>query len=369
MPRVDMREAFFIMETIVAMAVISIISWIFSDYSTKRQQQKEFQQQQMLQEDQQQFTAEQADLAYERNKASSVFEDMTVNAGFNPNLAAAAIMGTGNNSPATAMSSPGAPTVNSAISALSSMMGQSGQNLYDMFKQHAEIQNLNADTNKKEVEAGLLPRDYQLRALSTEAQIKVWDKSVEKMSQDMKLTEQQTELVKQQNMFYGRKTEAEITALQEQANKAIADAALSYEKINTEKAQQVELGARAGLESAQIEVAHQQAELVDAQTEGQKVANDRQKIAKDFEVATGNIPLTVDGEKYVQNLISQGKFEEAKQFYNCVFASALNQAVGSSYAKDTYKIRIPFFEHTSPYLGGNPTGHFVAPIWNPQPTR
>lgn len=357
------------------MAVISIISWILSDYSTKRQQQKEYQQQQALQEDQQEFTAEQADLAYERNKASSVFEDMTVNAGFNPNLAAASIMGTGNNSPATAMSSPGAPTVNSAIGALSSMMGQSGQNLYDMFKQNAEINNLNADTNKKEVEAGLLPRDFQLRSLSTEAQIRVWDKSVEKMAEEMKLTEQETELVKQQNMFYGRKTEAEIKALEEQANKAIAEASLAYEKINTEKAQQVELGARAGLERAETEVAYQQAYNLEVQTEGQKIANDRQQIAKDFEVATGNIPLTVDGEKYVQNLIREGKFEEAKQFYNCVFASALNQAVANT-AGNTDQISFgpPWLNYS---LKGNPWTSFkggqgtilAAPYWNPQPQR
>lgn len=353
------------------MAIMTVLTTAISYAATKYQQDSEFKQQQDLQENAQQFQTEREDINFERNSYSGQMQQM-LDAGFNPNLAAASLLGGNNVAAAGSDSSPVAPTTNSAIGALQNMFGQGGQNLYDMFKNNAEIQNIEADTNKKEVETGLMPRDYQLRSLSTIKQLEVWDASIERTKAAQHLDEEQTKLLKQQNLYYGRMSEAQIKAYQAQAADAYADSMLKLEQINTEEAKQRELNTQAGLNVANTKLAHAETILVGTQNSTEYYRSESARIAQEFEKRLGDIPLTADGQKYVQGLVIKGDIDGINNFYQNIFATALNQQAGNDYGKAP-SIGLPFGMFSMPYLGGKePTTryNYNLPYWNPyQMTR
>lgn len=309
------------MDPLTMMFLFSVLPSIFGLGSSLVQQGHEYSAQNKLLEKQQQFQAEREDVAWERSRPGQIYQDY-VDLGFNPNLAAQAVMG-GNAESASTSGSPSAPTVNSAIDAISRSLGDMGTNSLDAYLKRAQADNLDANTNKTEVEAGLLPRDYQLRAMSTDAQIAVWNKSVEKMSSEIGYTDEQKKLVEQQNMYYGRMSEAQIQVYQSEVSSNIAEARLALEKINTEQKSQEVMDADIALKHA--ETAHEYAE-----TELTSEKTERERIAKDFEVKIGNIPLTADGKQYVMKLANEGKYDEIQQYYDCIFMSSMNQTLGAA---------------------------------------
>lgn len=356
------------MESIAIMAAISIISTLFNAYASRQQQSREFEQQQQLLSQQQNFQSQREDLLFQRNSVPEQFQQM-LDSGFNPILAASSIMGGNGTAAASSDTSPSAPTTNSAIGALSNMIGQGGQNLYDILRNNAEIQNIEADTSKKEVETGLLPRDYQLRMLSVTKQLEVWDASIERTKAAQHLDEEQTKLLQQQNIYYGRMAEAQIKAYQAQAADAYADSMLKLEQINTEEAKQRELNTQSGLNVANTELAHAETILVGTQNSTEYYRSESARIAQEFEKSLGDIPLTADARKYVQGLIRKGDIDGVNNFYQDIFATALNQQAGTEFGSMP-KAGFPFgILGNVPLYGYNKGYQGNLPFWNPYSRR
>lgn len=360
------------MSELAIMAIISVITTAISYAATKYQQDSEFSQQKQLQEGAQLFQSEREDINFERNSYAGQMQQM-LDAGFNPNLAASSLLGGNSVAAAGSDSSPAAPTTNSAIGALQSMLGQGGQNLYDMWKNNAEIKNIEANTDKTEVETGLLPRDYMLRNLSVTKQLEVWDASIKRTAAAQHLDEEQTRLLSQQNLYYGRMAESQIKSYEAQVAQAYADAKLSLEKINTEKSKQRELDTQAGLNVANTELAHDQSVYVSNLASTEYYKSESARIAQEFEKKLGGIPLTADGKKHVQKLIADGDIEGINNFYQDVFTTALNQQAGNEYGTMP-KAGVPFGILSSLPLRGYQRSllenNYNLPYWNPyQMTR
>lgn len=355
------------MDPLTMMIISSILTTGFGLLKTNFQQYKEFGQQQQLLNEEQDFTREREDLAYQRSLPSTQMQNF-LDAGFNGNLAANAVLG-GNGTTASVTGSPQAPTVSSAMNALQSMIGRGGQNLYDAMLKQAEIKNIQANTNKTEVEAGLMPRDYEIRRESADAQIKFWNQSVHKMAFEVGLTQEQTKLVEQQNLYYGRKSEAELDVLKETKNKLIADAKLANEQAKTQENVRQELNARVQLEGQQAAYYDASTGLVNQEAAGQMLENEGKAIDLNW-IEQHNLPLTVDAQKYLVGLLNKCEYDEANKFLDAIFQSALNQEYAGQVATPKYNIGLPFgiYGHRDFGIGQNSQfdGVQSIPFWNPQ---
>lgn len=353
------------MSELAIMAMISVVSGIINYYVTNKQSDKEFGRQQLLQEDAQQFQADREDIMFERNNIPSQYQQM-LDSGFNPILAANSIMGGNGVAAASSDSAPSAPTTNSAINALSSMISQSGKNLYDALKDQAEIKNIQANTDMMQVQTGIMPRDFNLRQLSTTKQLEVWDASIKRTQAAEKLDDAQAALIRQQNLYYGRMAEAQIQAYESQVADNFASASLKLEQINTEKAKQTELGTQSALNLSEISVNVDEKILLQNQSAEAYYKSESARIAKEFEESLGGIPLTADAQKYVQFLAKKGDIEGIKNFYMNIFTTAKNQQLGSEYGT-AGRFGLPFnlFQgRPNTDLIPKPYG-YGAPLWNP----
>ena len=121
--------------------------------AAKGQQKREFQQQKDMLNLQNQFSLDmwQAQNAY--NDPSQQMQRM-INAGINPNLAAAGIAGSPNT--AASIESSTAPSVNSAIAPYSQAIEQSTMNALDSVLKTKQIDNVVADTKVKEEQAPMV---------------------------------------------------------------------------------------------------------------------------------------------------------------------------------------------------------------------
>lgn len=347
------------------MAIIAVIGAVISTIVSYSQQHNEFEQQKELQQISQQFQSEREDIAWERSRPGQEYSDL-LGLGFNPNLAAQAVLG-GASEVASTSGSPSAPTVNSGLGALSSMFNTTQSNLIDSFMKEAQIENLRSNTNKTDIESGILPRDFALRQLSVTEQLKVWDKSVEKMSSEIGYNKELTDLVKQQNLYYGRLSEAEIRARESQVMQAISQAQLNLEKINTEQKSQDVMDADIALKRAETSNVFQ--DTANKIIEGEFTYNrsERERIAKEFESSIGGVPLTADAQKMVNKWASEGDYDRIKEFYQTVFQSSLNQTLGSAYgtpAKKGWKLPLNLWSRES-YDFSSWANPLNAPIWNP----
>lgn len=117
--------------------------------ASKKQQQREFQQQKDMLSLQNQFSLDMWNRENAYQDPSAQMSRM-INAGINPNLAAAGIAGNG--SEASSVQSSSAPGVNSAIDAYSSNIAGAVMNPLDNMIKAAQIKNLDQDTKNKEAE-------------------------------------------------------------------------------------------------------------------------------------------------------------------------------------------------------------------------
>lgn len=311
------------------MELASLFSTFFQILWQFGMQQWAYQEADETREDQQAFQKEREDIAYARNANQKVDQyDRFLSLGINPNLAADSILGNTGSQPAQALSSPSAPTPLSTMGALNSIFGNMQDTIMNSEKRAAEVENIRADTDKKNVETGLMPRDYQLRLMSTTAQIRSWNESADLAAEQAKLTKEQTDLVKQQNFYYGRLSEAEIKSYQGRTAEAYANAKKALEQVNTEQKQQEFLDSEIAVNRAEIQnlnadtsVKYQEAYSIEVKTE-------REKICRDFETALGGVPLTADAQKYVQKLVNDGDLDGIHNFYQTIYSTALNQKVG-----------------------------------------
>lgn len=345
------------------MAVLAIVGSIVSGVITSQQQKHEFNQQQDLLNQQQQYQSEREDLAYSRNNISGQYDDM-LSAGFNPILAANALMGGNGITAASTSGSPSAPTTNSAIGALQSMFSQGGQNLYDLVKNNAEIENIRANTNKTDIEAGILPRDYMLRSLSTTKQLEVWDESVRQMKKTGNLTDQQVELLKQQVMYYGKLSEAQIDAYRAQIAEAYSHATLMREQLITEDKKQHNLDADTALKGQQSRLAASGVELTYNQSSSEYYRSESLRIAQEFEKKLGDIPLTADAQRYVKGLVNNGDVDGVRDFYLNILGVAQNQSLGESLGGQKSHIGLPFGIFSKDYPNPALRSYTNYPVWN-----
>lgn len=121
--------------------------------ASRGQQKREFQQQENLLNLQNQFSLDMWEAQNAYNDPSRQMERM-INAGINPNLAAAGIAGSPNT--ASSIESSGAPAVNSAITPYSQSIGQSTMNALDSVLRTKQIDNVVADTKVKEEQAPMV---------------------------------------------------------------------------------------------------------------------------------------------------------------------------------------------------------------------
>lgn len=313
---------------------LSIISMIMEIMYQYGMQQWAYQESDLNREDQQAFQAEREDIAYDRNinfKADQYQQYLDL--GINPNLAADSILGGNHSSPASALGAPSYPSPLSTMGSLSQLFGNMQDTVMNSEKRAAEVENLRADSNKKNVEAGLMPRDYQLRVMSTDAQIRLWNETADKICKEAKLTEQQTELVKQQNMYYGRLTQAEIDSYKAKIAEAYAQANLAMEQLRTEEKKRDVMDSEIAVNYSEVAVNRAVEDKTYNESYNVEVRTAREKICRDFEIALGGIPLTVDAQKYVQKLAKDGDLDGINNFYQTIFATSLNQSVGSEYGK------------------------------------
>lgn len=350
--------------------IVAVLGTLLNYAISNSQQDREFEEQEDLLRKQQNFTREREDLAYERSRPGSQMKDL-LDAGFNPSLAAQSVLG-GDAATSQATSSPTAPTVNSAIQAMESMIGQGGQNIYDAWMNQIRAKNIEANTNKTEVEAGLLPRDYELRAMSTESQIGLWNASIEKIAKENDLTNEQIELAKQQNMYYGRMAESDLALNEKRMDQMVAEAKLANEKAKTESHVRSELDARAALEGEQVYTERAKQSELYAQVgleEAQKgaVSTEQQIRAIDLEwVQKYDVPLTVDGQKYVAGLLAKGEYDKASVFLHSLTEIARGQELGKNLGGMKTHIQMPLNLFSKDYPTPALRGVVNSPFWNPQ---
>lgn len=121
--------------------------------AAKRQQKREFQQQENLLNLQNQFSLDMWEKQNAYNDPSQQMQRM-IEAGINPNLAAAGIAGSPNT--AASIESSAAPSVNSAVTPYSQSIGQSTMNALDSVLRTKQIDNVVADTKVKEEQAPMV---------------------------------------------------------------------------------------------------------------------------------------------------------------------------------------------------------------------
>ncbi len=126
---------------------------IVSAIAAKQQQKREFAQQENLLNLQNQFSLDMWEKQNAYNDPSQQMQRM-INAGINPNLAAAGISGSPNT--ASSIESSGAPAVNSAVAPYSQSIGQSTMNALDSVLKTKQIDNVVADTKVKEEQAPMV---------------------------------------------------------------------------------------------------------------------------------------------------------------------------------------------------------------------
>lgn len=328
---------------------LSIISMIMEIMYSFGMQQWAYQESDRSREDQQAYQSEREDIAYERNlnEMPNRYQSM-LDLGINPNLAADSILGGTGSTPASALSAPQYPSPLSTMGSLNQLFGNIQDSLMNSEKRSAEVANLRADTDKKQIEAGLLPRDYQLRVMSTDAQIRLWSATADKYCKEAKLTEVETNLVKQQNIYYGRLSEAEIQSYKAKVAEAYANANLAMEKLRTEEKSRKVMDSQIAVNDSQVAVNGAQVQNLGANTDLQyqqayntEVNTERVKIAKNFEDSLGGIPLTADAQKYIHSLVLKGDVAAIENFYQSIFATSLNQTLGTEYGTAT-QVSLPF---------------------------
>lgn len=352
------------MDPLTLLLLTAILPSIFGGITTAIQQNREFQQVKDLQEDQQEYAAGREDLAYLRSLPSTQIQNY-LDAGFNGNLAAQSVLG-GQAQDVSPISSGSSPAVNSALGALSNMFAQGGNSVADILKKDAEIKNITANTDKTNTENGLLTRDFELRKMSTEAQIKVWNESVDEIKSRVHLNDEETELVRNQNLYYGRKAEAEIQALQAQKSKLIADARLAYEQAVTEQRKQFNLDSSTAVNQATYQNIN-----MDTSIKGEEY---QQKIFETDFIGKYNIPMTADLQQKLTAYLNSGEFDKVNNILDAVFQSSLGQHVGQQVSlgftprKKTFKTRFGSFEkydNNEAWYSNPVHSYHYQPIWNP----
>lgn len=345
--------------------LLSLFTSLFGTAFSLNQRQIELDEQKQLFHESQDFQARREDIAYQRNLPSTTYQDL-ISQGFNPNLAAQSVMN-GVGSPASAGGSPSPLPVPSAINALQSSFGGMSQNIIDQYLKTAQVKNLEANSNKTNVEAGLLPRDFTLRRMSALGQLKVWNKSVEKMAKEMDYSNQMTELVKNQNLYYGRLSEAQIQVYQSQVMEAVSNALRSLDAIKSQQKERQVMDADIAVKEATRSNLIQDTsnKIIEGDLTFQK--SERERIAKEFEQNLGNVPLSADAQKMVNHWAESGEYDKIRDFYQCIFDSAMNQELGESIGTPNKKVvKAPLNLWSSEkYDFGNWANPQAFPIWNP----
>lgn len=359
------------------MLIASLFGTVLTSMFTGMQQDNEFSQQKNLLEDEQAFQAEREDINWNRQRPQQMFGDYLAS-GFNPNLAAQSVMNLGGES-AVSGSSPSAPNVNSAIGALSSALGQGNKQIFDSFKQAAEIENLHSQSNLQDVQAGIIPREFDLKSHSVAAQINNWNKQADMYSSQQHLNEEQTRFIQAQRFLYNHVTDEQIKYWQALSKSALADAAAKYESIkNMAKEREVMdsqivlNGAKAIEANASAQNQMAQAGLATQQTFTEEQREAIEKMNKEYQQQMNGIPLTVDGKKMIDDLMAQGKYDDAGKLLDGVFYTALNQSFGSELGKPTQSMKIGngligTYETKGYGLGGKILYGMPSriPYWNP----
>lgn len=322
---------------------LSIISMMMEILFQHGMQNWAYQESDLDREDQQAYQSEREDIAYDRNinfKADQYQQYLDL--GINPNLAADSILGGNHSSPASALGAPSYPSPLSTMGSLSQLFGNMQDTVMNSEKRAAEVENLRADSNKKNVEAGLMPRDYQLRVMSTDAQIRLWNDTADKVCKEAKLTEQQTELVKQQNMYYGRLTQAEIDSYKAKVAEAYAQANLAMEQLRTEEKKRDVMDSEIAVNYSEVAVNRAIEDKTYNESYNVEVKTDREKICREFETALGGVPLTADAQKYIQKLSADGDLDGIKNFYLSVLGVAESQSLGNNLGSQKFSVGLPF---------------------------
>lgn len=352
------------MDPLTLLLLTAILPTLFGGLTTALQQNREFEQTKELQEDQQDFSASREDLAYLRSLPSTQLQNY-LDAGFNGNLAAQSVLG-GQAHDVSPISSGSSPAVNSALGALSNMFAQGGSSVADILKKDAEIKNITANTDKTNTENGLLTRDYYLRKMATEAQIRVWNESVDEIKSRVHLNEEETNLVRNQNLYYGREAEAKIEVYQAQKDKLIGDARLVYEQAITEQHKQVNLDSSTAVNQATYQNIN-----MDTAIKGEEY---QQKIFETDFIGKYNIPMTADLQQKLTAYLNAGEFDKVNTILDAVFQTALGQHVGQQVSlgftprKKTFKTRFGSFEkydNNEAWFSNPVHSYHYQPIWNP----
>lgn len=209
------------LDVIAALAIISLIGTL-TGYAIQSQNQWD-----ML-DSQQNFNADEAEKSRDW-AVNGRFNDM-IGLGFNPDLAAASVMGS-SSTPGFAAQSPQSPQVPALGSLLQNSLGGMTENLVNQYLNQAYVDNLNANTRKTDVETDWIP-------LTNAAQIDYWGALTEKAVKEGFVAEELVELYKKQGSMVVPLAQSEIAKNYSAATSSLAQASLFWEEAETQEALQ-----------------------------------------------------------------------------------------------------------------------------------
>lgn len=335
---------------------------------------EDYYRQREMTEEQRDYQSEREDVAWNRNVTSEIDKAQAMmEQGWNPNLVVDSLLGGNSSTPAASSGAPVAPNVESGMAAMASMLGTSMNNILDVQRKASETQVNQSQANKNEVEAGLMPRDFQLRRMSTAAQINAWESSAKLACKQAGYTEEMTKLVENQNLYYGRLTEAQIQSYQAQVAQACADALLKLEQIEKTKKEEELIDTEKAVNVATVQNLHADTALKWTEQSTEYYKSERERIGWEFEQKIGGVPLTADAQKYVNKLAADGNYKEIENFYNTIFATSLNQQLGEEHGT-AGRFGLPFnlfngkpniWNLGNPYDSRHGVAPYRVPYYNP----
>lgn len=345
----------------IASIVMSIIGIAIEGY----QSDEEFDRQQQLMRQNQSYQSERENLAWQRQRPQQEYSDF-LETGFNPNLAAQAVLG-GASQTASTSGAPSSPPVNSALGALGSMFNTSQSNFLDSFMKEAQIENLNANTEQTKVQTGLAPLQFQLKKEETDAIIK-------KYEAETNLSSEQANVVRQSFELHQQIDPITVQQFSETLEKTIEEKKLLIEQQQTQQKERDVMDADIMLKNAETGKAKAEENLAWAnssvvQQEYSHIETFGSRLGSDFvDSIVGLLEKgTEESFRQAQDMASlyyqlTYKRKTAEQVAESRHGKSLSpfQFLDKGFGLGRY-MNTPWFD---PYPGIVPNS-FNAPVWNP----
>lgn len=304
----------------------------------------------------QDFAREQQLREFEYNSYENKVKMMAA-AGINPNLMSGALGGSSGSAGASP-SSGSSPMANTAAigSTLLPSFNQMVGNALLGKKGAAEIRNLDSNTNKTDVETGLLPLEFDVKNRIATA-------TVDKLLSEKRVNDQNADLVKREVQFFDDTYETKIQAAEQGLKNLQQEFRNLREQEKVLSKEQQVMDADIALKEAQKGEAYAHAFLMGEEQTGVYTENRSKEMFYNAVKQFGDgLPFSVEMNDRIAYLAKEGKFKEAYsllQTMNIINRNFTDQQVRNAYrnfSKDMI-MKLGTNMMTLPALIGTVTGH------------